>query len=159
RVLRLRAGDRVVLFDGAGRECDAHIEQTGAHATRLQAAAGRAAPMARGPALILVQGLLKGDKMDLVVQKATELGVARIVPVTTARSVATSDARRPRWTKIAQEAARQSGRADVPEIAPLAELAAALAAAAPAGALRLLFWEDARDVRLRDLVPAPPPAA
>ena len=80
-------------------------------------------PAIERPEVTVIQALAKGDKLDLVVQKATELGAARIIPVTTARAVARLDAgamralsRRARWQKIAREASRQSGRLDVPEV-------------------------------------------
>ena len=158
RVLRLRAGDSVVLFDGAGAECDARLERVGERSSALRIEARRKAPAARGPAITLLMGLLKGDKMDLVVQKATELGAARLVPVVTSRSVAKTDARRPRWLKIAREAARQSGRADLPELGPVTDLHEALAGA-PKDALRLMFWEEARDRPLRGALPSAPPPA
>lgn len=66
--------------------------------------------------IILVQGLLKGEKMDFVIQKATELGVSAIIPVSTVRSQLRETRKLPRWKKIAEEASRQSGRAKIPEI-------------------------------------------
>lgn len=67
--------------------------------------------------LILCQGLLKGEKMDMVVQKATELGVKKIIPFVSERSVVKNTKKISRWQKIAKEAAEQSGRTVVPEIA------------------------------------------
>ncbi|HJZ84760.1 MAG TPA: 16S rRNA (uracil(1498)-N(3))-methyltransferase [Polyangia bacterium] len=163
RVLRLRPGDPVVLFDGQGHERDAQLIRVGPRSATLRLSGRREVALPSGPALTLLVGLAKGDKMDFIVQKATELGVARIVPVLTERSVIRPGertrvaARQARWNKIAREAARQCGRADVPAIAPVCPLGAALAAA-PTGALRLLFWEQARAVKLRDLLPKAPPA-
>src|SRR5260370_413792 len=76
------------------------------------------------PVLTLTQALSRGENLALVVRKATELGVQRILPVSTARAVPRLEAirsgsRRERWEKIAREAARQSGRADVPEVRPI----------------------------------------
>jgi 16S rRNA (uracil1498-N3)-methyltransferase len=143
-VLRARPGDKVVLFDGAGQEADAIIEVVAEAGLVLSVSAPRAAAT-RGAPITLLCGLLKGEKMDLVIQKATELGAARIVPLVTDRSVVRLDeergeARRARWSRIAAEAARQSRRADVPEIAAPTDFGAALAAAAP-HALRLLLHE------------------
>jgi 16S rRNA (uracil1498-N3)-methyltransferase len=154
RVLRLRAGDEVVLFDGAGQEARARIERVGPRAAELRVLERTASAGTMGPEVTLLVGIPKGDKMELVVQKATELGVARIVPMRTARSIGPAEvarqaARRQRWIKIAREAARQCGRNDVPDVAATVELPAALAAL-PQDALRLLFWEDARSVGLRD---------
>jgi 16S rRNA (uracil1498-N3)-methyltransferase len=165
RVLRLGVGDRVVLFDGVGLEAEAQIIRIGPRALEVKIEARRPAPEARRPDVTLIQALTKGDKLDLVVQKATELGVARVLPVTTSRSVPRfGDAgamralgRRARWQKIAREAARQSGRADVPDIEPITTFATALAAAAK-DAFKLMLWEGEREHTLRAVLPAPPPA-
>ena len=163
RVLRLGPGDRVVLFDGEGREADAELVRIGPREADLRIASRRAAPASRrGPRLVLLQSLARGERMDFVVQKATELGVDRIVPVATARAVLQldgerSESRRARWEKIAREAARQSGRADVPAIDPVTDLARAVAEV-PAEALKLLFYEDARAVPLKAALPATAPA-
>jgi 16S rRNA (uracil1498-N3)-methyltransferase len=162
RVLRLRAGDEVVLFDGAGQEARARIERVGPRAAELRVLERSASAGSSGPELTLLCGIPKGDKMELVVQKATELGISRIVPVRTARSIGPAEvtrqaARRQRWIKIAREAARQCGRNDVPDVTAPVELEAALAAV-PQDALRLLFWEEARGVRLRDRLPPERPA-
>ena len=114
----------MTLFDGKSVEATARI--VARRAARARAARSRSgAPVAAidRPEVTVIQALAKGDKIDLVVQKATELGAARIIPVTTARAVARLDAgamrtlsRRARWQKIAREASRQSGRLDVPEV-------------------------------------------
>jgi 16S rRNA (uracil1498-N3)-methyltransferase len=160
-VLRARRGDAVVLFDGAGREADATVEAVSAGALVLAVGPSRAAAGA-AVAITLLLGILKGEKMDLVVQKATELGAARVVPLATARAVvrlqgSRGDARRVRWERIAREAARQARRADVPEIAPPAALADALAAS-PATALRLLFHEGDDAGPLRPALEPPAPS-
>jgi len=103
--------------------------------------------------------------MDLLVQKTSELGVARIVPVVTERSVARPDAegadgKRARWEKIAREAARQCGRADVPEVAAPTPLADALAAPdLPPRRLALFEGERARSLRAELAETAPAPTA
>jgi 16S rRNA (uracil1498-N3)-methyltransferase len=161
RVLRLGVGDRLVLFDGIGVEADAQIVRIGPRALELKIEGRRLAPAAKRPDVTLIQAIPKGDKLDFVVQKATELGVARILPVTTLRSVPRfGDAearrtmsRRARWQKIAREAARQSGRPEVPEIEPVTALSTALAAA-PKDALKLLLWEGEREHTLRDVIGA-----
>src|SRR5262249_24407597 len=110
-------------------------------------------------ALALLIGLLKGEKMDWVVQKATELGVARVVPVATTHGVVKLDAeraasRRERWTRIAEEAAKQCGRADLPEIAEVSAFAEAVAAAR---GWKLLLHEAERGQPLRAALPASAP--
>ncbi|MBI4574260.1 MAG: 16S rRNA (uracil(1498)-N(3))-methyltransferase [candidate division NC10 bacterium] len=116
-VLRLRPGDQVSVFDGTGREIIAIL----AAAMRRRATARilGEAPALASPrlAVTLAQVVPRGAAMDLIVAKATELGVARIVPLEGERSVRRTSARAPRWLRIAQEAAEQCGRKDVPEVA------------------------------------------
>lgn len=130
RVLRARPGDTLTLFDGAGGEVEARVIRVARDATELELGARRELA---GPAvpITLLCAVPRGSRIDLLVQKTTELGVARIIPVVTERSVARPDAevgRRARWEKIAREAARQCGRADVPVVDAPAALSAALAA-------------------------------
>ncbi|HVU51436.1 MAG TPA: RsmE family RNA methyltransferase, partial [Polyangia bacterium] len=115
RVLRAEAGELLTLFDGAGTEVDAEIVRVGKRDTELALGARRPGLVTAAPvAVTLLVAAPRGERMDLVTQKTTELGVARLVPVLTERSVARPEpARRARWEKIAREAARQCGRADV----------------------------------------------
>lgn len=127
-VLRLREGERVAVFDGAGNEFECQIENIGRGEARLQIIEKIAPPAPESSLdLTLAIALLKGEKFDLVVQKATELGVKKIVPLQTRRAdVRLHDERDAlkkleRWRRIALEAAKQSGRAFVPMIGtPLA---------------------------------------
>jgi 16S rRNA (uracil1498-N3)-methyltransferase len=157
-VLRVRAGDALTLFDGRGREAEARVVRLWEGELLVQV--GEVRQVARPPvALALLVGLLKGEKMDWVVQKATELGVARLVPIATEHGVVKLDAeraagRRARWVRIAEEAARQCGRADLPEIAEVSRFEDAIAAAV---GWRALLHEGARGVALRGLLPAVPP--
>jgi 16S rRNA (uracil1498-N3)-methyltransferase len=152
RVLRARAGDALVLFDGAGTEVDAEVVRVGARDAELALGARRAAPEATAPvAITLLVAVPRGERMELIVQKTTELGVARIVPVVSGRSVARPEpgsARVGRWEKIAREAARQCGRADVPVVDEPTPFAAAVGAA-DLPALRLATWEATRGTSLR----------
>jgi 16S rRNA (uracil1498-N3)-methyltransferase len=172
RVLRARAGDRVTLFDGAGGEVDAEVVAVERAATRLALGARRTVAPAAGARVVLLQALARGERMDLIVQKTTELGVSRVVPVTTERTMANSQPRRARWDTIAREAARQCGRADVPAIDDTLALPDALAltranafaaapmtgtaplAAEPAAELRLALWESSRGAPLRQALHA-----
>lgn len=126
QVLRLRPGDTVAVLDGTGREIVAAL----ATATPRQARARilREVPRVGAPALsvTLAQVIPRGSAMDVIVGKATELGVSRIVPLEAERSVRRATARGPRWRRIAQEAAEQCGRLDLPELAPIASLGAYL---------------------------------
>jgi 16S rRNA (uracil1498-N3)-methyltransferase len=113
-VLRLENGTEIEIFDGRGARRAAVLE---GDALRVSE------PLPEAPAraldVVLVQALAKGEKMDLVVQKATELGASRIVPLASERAVVKLQpgaAKLDRWRRIAQEAARQCGRADVPRI-------------------------------------------
>jgi 16S rRNA (uracil1498-N3)-methyltransferase len=146
RVLRVRPGDKVVIFDGQGTEIDAEVAEVGPKTTALVLGERRRGNTSAAPTRItLLQGLARGEKMDWIIQKTCELGVARVVPVLTGRTVAApaqAVTRRQRWERIAREAARQSGRADVPTIEAPTSLTAALGAIDP-GELRLAFWETA----------------
>lgn len=122
-VLRLRTGDRVHVFDGVGKEFDCSIEESRRDTARLKVLAEVAPARPESPLqLTLAVALLKSDKFDLVVQKATELGVARVVPVATKladirlRDDSDANKRVTRWQRIALEASKQSGRALVPEV-------------------------------------------
>ena len=157
RVLRARPGDQVVVFDGRGNEFDAEVVAAGRDTTELALGARRAA-LAATVRITLLQSVARGERMDWIVQKTCELGVARIVPVLTSRVVARpagSPTRRARWEKIAREAARQSGRADVPEVSEPISLGRALAESDPQD-LRLALWEVSRGQPLRKALPSTP---
>jgi 16S rRNA (uracil1498-N3)-methyltransferase len=135
RVLRARPGDAVTLFDGAGGEVEARIVRVGREETELVAEAGLRSNAAAADTagaetpLVLLTAVPRGGRMDFLVQKCCELGVSRIVPIVAERSVTRPEpGRRARWEKIAREAARQCGRADVPVVSEPAALATALAA-------------------------------
>jgi 16S rRNA (uracil1498-N3)-methyltransferase len=122
-VLRLKPGDEVYVFDGAGTEYQCRIEESRRDSAQLKIIRGvEPARPESSLDLTLAVALLKGEKFDLVVQKATELGIVRVVPVITRhadiRLRDESDAvkRIARWQRIALEAAKQSGRAVVPEV-------------------------------------------
>lgn len=147
RVLRLGAGDSVTLFNGDGADYPSRITGFGRRTIEAEVT-GRAAARAESPlAMTLVQGVARGDRMDLVVQKAAELGVAAIAPVATARSVVKLDADSRRrklehWRGIAIAACEQSGRARIPAISEPRPLAEWLAESASAGT-RFLLAPDA----------------
>jgi 16S rRNA (uracil1498-N3)-methyltransferase len=124
-VLRLRRGDEVFVFDGEGREYRCLIDEARRDGAQLEVCAEVAPASPESPLrLTLATALLKGEKFDLVVQKATELGVARILPLMTKladvrlRDEGDGAKRIARWQRIALEAAKQSGRARVPDINP-----------------------------------------
>jgi len=122
-VLRLQSGDEIFVFDGAGREFHCAIQSIKRDSTDLSVTAEVDPLSPESPLnLTLAIALLKGEKFDLVIQKVTELGVRRIVPMDTQRAdVRLRDGdgahkRLARWRRIALEAAKQSGRACVPQI-------------------------------------------
>jgi 16S rRNA (uracil1498-N3)-methyltransferase len=142
RVLRLGAGARFVAFDPESRlEGEATVVDPSPDAARIRVAALQPARIVAASALVLVYGLAKGDKVDAVVRDATELGATRIVLARTERSIAKVDAerapaKRDRWKRIAEEAARQCGRADPPAIVGALSWSGALDDAASACAAR-----------------------
>lgn len=142
RVLRLAPGDALTLFNGDGHDYPSRITGLG-RGTVEAAVEGRVAARAESPLQVtLVQGVARAERMDLVVQKATELGVAAIVPVATARSVVrldrdTCERRLAHWRGIAIAACEQCGRARIPVLAEPQPLATRLAA--PASGMRILL--------------------
>jgi len=148
RVLRLEPGDAVTLFNGDGADYPSRIAAFGRGAAEAEVT-GRVAAHAESPlAITLVQGIARTERMDLVVQKATELGVAAIVPVATTRGVVRLDAatrarKRAHWQGIAVAACEQCGRARVPVVAEPRSLEAFLGDPPPEGA-RLLLSPDAQ---------------
>jgi len=157
RVLRLNAGDEVVLFDGRGREAAARIQTLGADEVVCQADP----PVdvgSRRTRLVLMLGVPKGSKVDDCVRTATELGVDEVALMLTERTVPRWDpdrakSRIDRLTRIASEAAAQSERSDVPFIHP-PEPCRAWLERVPANALRVVFGARA-DARLDALAEVP----
>jgi 16S rRNA (uracil1498-N3)-methyltransferase len=149
-VLRLRPGDQFIAFDGSGREHTVRltaVTETEAAGEILESREGMTAPLR----VALVQGVPKGTKMDLVVRMGTELGIAEFVPARAARSVAGSAHRVERWRRIAQEAATQSRRADVPlvrEPAPFPDAVQRVSGAE----LMVVLWEGERSQTLADVL-------
>ena len=122
-VLRLKPGDEVSVFDGEGKEFRARVVQARREFAELELAEQITTARPESPLqLTLAVALLKGEKFDLVVQKATELGVNKIVPLITRyadiklRDESDATKRVARWQRIALEAAKQSGRAVVPYV-------------------------------------------
>jgi 16S rRNA (uracil1498-N3)-methyltransferase len=156
RVRRLRAGDSFEVFDGEGGRYPARVDEEMDSATLGPREAD--APAA-GLRVELWPGIPRSNKLDLIVQKATELGVARIVPLLTHRSVARVSAERlsgrmQRWRRIAAEAARQCGRADVPDVSEPRDLASFLKRAEEGAAG--LVYEGRSETSLRGFLAALP---
>lgn len=122
-VLRLKTGDEAYVFNGAGQEFHCRIVESRRDSAQLEVVAEIAPARPESPLrLTLAVALLKGEKFDLVVQKATELGVVAVVPVVTKhadirlRDASDSSKRVARWQRVVLEASKQSGRAVVPEV-------------------------------------------
>lgn len=115
-VLRMRAGEELSLVDPRGGLHRARIERAGGSTLQLRVLESLPPRPEPGTGVVLLQGILKGGKMDLVIQKATELGVREIVPFVTERSQVRDTRKLSRWRKVALEAARQCGRAAVPSV-------------------------------------------
>ncbi|CAG5093324.1 Ribosomal RNA small subunit methyltransferase E, RsmE [Thermobacillus xylanilyticus] len=125
RVMRMRPGDRVVVCDGAGREATAVLTEV--TPVRAEAEAEELRPSSGEPAwtVVVAQSLPKGDKMELIIQKGTEIGAAAFVPFRSERAVVQYDGKQEakrleRWRKIAKEAAEQAHRGRLPEVAGVA---------------------------------------
>lgn len=120
-VLRMRAGEELLAADGQGSEYRCILRELQESAIRAEICRKLSGSAELPSRITLFQGLPKSDKMDLIIQKCVELGVFRIVPVTTKRTVVKLDAkkeesRRKRWTAVSESAAKQSGRGIIPEI-------------------------------------------
>jgi 16S rRNA (uracil1498-N3)-methyltransferase len=169
RVLRLRVGEALTLFNGRGGEYAAGIDR--AHGGVVTVAVGEARPIERESPLelTLAQGVSRGERMDLVVQKATELGATGLVPVLTERSVVRLDVQQAdrkwnHWHSIVIGACEQSGRNRLPELSPPLPLGQFLrnvssgpgeaGRAAPASAHARLLLSPAAASRIED-VPRP----
>jgi len=153
-VLRLETGAQCLLCDGAGLVARAEILND--YRARIQSVDSLPAADCH---LTLLQGLPKGEKLELVLQKGTELGVNRFLPTPMARSVGRLKAERAgkrlqRWQKIVLEAARQSGQPYLPQVLPQQSFSQALSAVE--ADLQLLLWEES-DRPLSQILPAAAP--
>ena len=148
KVLRLRTGDEVFVFDGAGREFRGEIQSVAREATQVRISDEVTIESTESRLnLTMAVALLKGEKFDLIVQKLVELGVNRLVPVITARADVRlrgeSDAARrvDRWRRIVMEATKQCGRTRLLTIAAPSALPSCIAQRQSAGEQRLMFAE------------------
>lgn len=162
RVMRMTVGDPVMLFNGDGAEYAAVIVEASRDRFALDVTARTSVDREAPFAITLAQAVSSGERMDYTVQKAVEMGVARIQPLSTRRSVVRLDAERAtrrasHWQTVAIAACEQCGRNRVPPVAPIAALDEWLAGAAVRddGVSRLLLLPGA-EMRLRQM--ARPPA-
>jgi 16S rRNA (uracil1498-N3)-methyltransferase len=162
-VRRLRPGDRLVLFDGEGCEAEAEVEAVGARSATLSV--GARTLVAAGPAaprLTVILSLIKGERMDFCLTKLVELGVGRITPLLAERSVVRlegerAERRRERYRAQVRAAVQQCRANQVPVVDSICSLDQALALTAETE-LKLVFWEGARSVPLRSVLPERPPS-
>jgi len=143
RVLRLGVGDACVLFNGDGHDYAARIVASTKRELRVAIDASEPVSRESPLKLVLLQGVARGEKMDLILQKATELGAFAFHPLWSQRSEvkldeARTEKRLAHWRSVVSSACEQSGRAFVPEVTAPASLAAALSAL-PAGGSRLIL--------------------
>jgi len=158
RVLRLRAGDALCLFNGEGGEFASRLVEVGRRTARIEVGAFTAQDVESKLALVLAQGVSRGERMDYTVQKAVELGVSRILPLETVRStVNLGGERRARrqlhWQGVVNAACEQSGRNRVPVIEPVRGLADWLTEVADEPGLKLVLHHRTE----QSLAGLPPP--
>lgn len=136
KALRLKAGDALTFFDGSGGEYEGTIQRIDRDRVDVKVGAWQDVEREARLAIGLVQGLPEADKMDWIIQKATELGIAWIQPVTCERSVVRLSGERAarreaHWRRVAVAAAEQCGRTRVPEVRPTLGFMSWIAAAVP----------------------------
>jgi len=155
RVLRMKAGDALSLCDGAGNEYDAVITSVSPEAVVCALGARHASETESPVRVTLFQCLPKTGKMELIVQKCTELGVYAVVPVASTRCVVVPgkdyDKKRERYNRVALEAAKQSRRGMIPQVLPLIDLKKI---GVKAFDLFLVAYEDENTVSLKQALRA-----
>jgi len=155
RVLRLRGGDEIVVFNGLGKEYEGRIVGEGPSSVVIMIQNMLSSKKESPLEITLAQSLLKGEKMENLIQKATELGVKEILPFLSSRSVPLLEKSRRlkryhRWGKIAIEASKQCGRGVIPRIEPLQDYYEMLQNIS-GDFLRLILWEK-EEARLKELL-------
>jgi len=155
-VLRCRKGDNLIIFDGSGTCFRAVIREARKQEAVAEILESFSCHLESPLHSILVQGILKGEKMDMVVQKTTELGVNEIVPAVTERSQLRDTRRVSRWRKIAGEASRQSGRSMVPVVHEPVEMRKYLTASPVRANLQGFIFYEEEGMKLSEAVKASP---
>ncbi len=153
RVLRLKAGEEVLVCDGQGRECLCTVSQVSSGEIGLDVVERRACEAEAAVRVSVYMAFPKGDKLEHVIQKATELGAYEIVAFPSARCISRPDDKSlkkklERWQKIAASAAEQSGRGRIPQVLTVGSYQEALKRAAQADKA-LMFYENERATTLR----------
>lgn len=156
RVLRSRVGDHVGLFDGSGRECVVRLTHVAAGLVLGERVTLLAAPPPCDKVVVLGQGLPRGAKMDLIVEKCSELGLSTLVPLHTELSVARSVGQRmaekmARWQRIAAVAAGQCGRRTLLELATPSSLAD-FCSRYDTASVKIICWEQEKSSGIRQVL-------
>ena len=159
RVLRLRAGDALCLFNGEGGEFAARLLEAGRRSARIEVGEYSAREVESPLRLVLAQGVSRGERMDYTVQKAVELGVSAIVPLETARTTVNLTAERrakrlAHWQGVVVSACEQSGRNRLPPLEPVRAIDDWLVETAGQPGLKLVLHHRAE----ASLAGLPPPA-
>ncbi len=158
KVLRLGIGDRISIFDGSGMEYEGAIAEVTSSSVVVKIHDIFSSKKESHLEITLAQSILKSEKMDYLIQKATELGVKKIIPFISSRSIPLLEKekrleRHRRWKKIAVEASKQCGRGVIPEIDPPEDYRELLASV-PEGALKFILWEKEGE-RLKEALRGP----
>ncbi len=156
KVLRLKAGDVLTVLDGLGKSYDAVIRTTGRDEVVCDIIKELPAVAPPRVKVTLVQGIPKSDKMDMIIQKGTEIGVSRVIPLICRRAVVKLEAgklarRHERWQRIALESAKQCRRPDMPMVSEPKSLEQVLADM-PGEAMALMPWEEEKGRTLKDIL-------
>ena len=152
--LRLNIGDRVILSDGNGFDMEAEIINFSDQGAELKIISREKSKVEAGIKIWLAQGLPKKSKMDLIVEKATEIGFAGLIPLESKRTIVKynhkkKNKKKNRWQRVAEAAAKQSGRAVVPEIKDFYS-ADSLKNLKEEFDYVLLLWEDEKEYSIKD---------
>jgi len=161
-VLRLQEGSRVHILDGLGNRYIVQLTSVQSREVRGRIESREDFQTESPLAIQMGMALLKGNKFDPVLRKSVELGVSRVSPLKTDRSIVRvlrteAEKKTARWQKIAREAARQSGRSHLPEVSPTIQTVAEFCQENRTAEIKLVFWEEEEACRLSDVSPTNPP--
>jgi 16S rRNA (uracil1498-N3)-methyltransferase len=152
-VLRMKPGDEIIICNGQGKDCYCIIKTVSETIIEAEIQCVRKTDTELTSRITLFQGLPKSDKMELVIQKAVELGVFSVIPVMTARSIVKLEDKKreekklERWQAIAESAAKQSGRGQIPKIMPVIAYKEAVKQAGSMD-LAVIPYENAKGMQL-----------
>ncbi|MDY6864140.1 MAG: 16S rRNA (uracil(1498)-N(3))-methyltransferase [Thermodesulfobacteriota bacterium] len=164
KVLRLKVDDKVILFGDIDCEYTARIKNIGSKSLDLEVLSETRVPPISGPEIKLIQVLPKGNKMDFIIKKGTELGISSIYPIYSSRSIVRYDERKieikmEHWNKLARESARQSRQTRIPSINYPLKWAEFLNLSKyfKRNSLRIMLWENEKEKKLKTVLNCQPP--